>query len=176
MRIIKFCRFFLIFAGCLNIYGQQSREISSEEFTKARTAAYEKINQYNRRVTGKTEAFSMTDGKTQESATFLEERILPDKRRMIITETTGKTTKTTEIIKIGNYEYRRNDNGDWTKNELTGSGAGSGSGMGAGNGGGEIKYKYALTETTFNKEEVSLFEQYMTIDQTDDTRFAHEKM
>ena len=174
MKILKISPLFLILVCCFSLYGQNSREIAADEFLKVRSDAYQKINEYNRRTRGKIETFASTGGKLEESTVFIEERILPDKRRMLVTETKGGVAKTTEIIRISSIEYKKIDNGAWTSRDLSGIGGGTGSGTGTGSS--ESKFKYTLTETTLNNKEVTLYEQYITVPENEDVRFAHEKM
>lgn len=165
---------FLILAFCLNAYGQQ-KEITEQEFLTARADASKKLTGYNRRLTYKSEAFSLTDGKPTRTINSIFETILPDKTRYFVIDLSGDTTKKLEIIRIGFIEYRRVDDGEWTKTDLSGIGSGSGSGTGIGSGNVKISFKYTVDDVALNGQQTKLYESYRTIEWSETTKFSDEK-
>lgn len=106
----------------------QVKQISSREFYEANSNAYKLMSERSRRTVVKTDI--LNNGTILSSSTKIEERILPDKMRFVSIEKKGSDETSTELIRIGTMEYRRENNGQWTAKDISGSGGGSGSGTG----------------------------------------------
>lgn len=162
---------------CLSVYGQQ-KEINFQEFYTAREKSLKKIVDYNHRIKYESEYFQISDGSLKFSDSSIYENLLPDKTRFLKIQKSNDVTKKTEVIKIGYFEYRRTDDGDWTKKDLRNSGNGIGSGMGDGSGNGDVKVtiKYTVSEAELNGQKVMFYDGLVTREYlVGSTTFSSEK-
>ena len=58
------------------------------------------------------------DGTLTTTVNLTQDYLPPDKSRWVFLETTGNTVERTEIIYIGDFEYRKIDQGAWVKTNM----------------------------------------------------------
>jgi hypothetical protein len=117
MKKIGFVKLFILFVcfASLNVFGQQRREISKQEFLDAYQKAGEKTKTFAVRLVSKSERYS--GGKVQSTENFTSESIPPDKNHTIteIKRFDADKSFSIERILIGGDEYKRESGGDWTR-------------------------------------------------------------
>lgn len=138
---IAILAFLLTFAT--DTFGQK-KPISANEFYSLSSKARQKQYEFSRRVETVSEKYS--DGNLTESVTAIQESILPDRFRYVIREKIGDKINEAEIITIGDFQYSRQNGGNWTKIDLSKTG---GTGTGTGVSGRPVSCRQTTTESVF---------------------------
>ena len=150
MKTINFLYIF-VFVIILSIsaYGQK-KSISQEEYTTAVEKARDNTDEFNRKtVTVRTHYAGKTVTETEE---IVIEFLPPNKSKWLVTETKGNGVTKTDIIYLGDIEYRRINGADWVRRDRN-------SGGGFGVTGTEVKNKkeYFAEEIEVGKERIKIF-------------------
>ena len=116
-RITKLIVFFVCLFS-VNIYGQR-KEITREELLEAYTKAVEKTRKLSRRIISESKVYGDDETKIVQTQKSLDEFALPNSSRFIVeAKRTGiDKVSSFEIIRIGDVEYKREENGKWTKRD-----------------------------------------------------------
>lgn len=121
-EILSLSLFFICFF-CLNSLAQR-KEITKEEFSRARISAYERLNKNSNREYYEHSMFSDDETKPQTIVKTVIEYVPPDRRRsfggaIYFDLDYSKTNPVSEFIRIGKTEYRKQKDGSWVKHEPT---------------------------------------------------------
>jgi hypothetical protein len=112
MKKLLFAVIFL--TASFNVFGQ-IQEIGSKVFYSAIRVADDKKLEFSRREKMKQVIYSK--GRIKEVKEEIDDFLIPDKQRYLLVETIGKKVERLELIKIGDRNYQKKNNRNWTKEE-----------------------------------------------------------
>ncbi|HEY0458509.1 MAG TPA: hypothetical protein VGC97_05105 [Pyrinomonadaceae bacterium] len=113
-KLILFAVFCL--AASINVFGQ-AKSISEKEYGTTSKEAQSKTDKKIRRET--TVETDYRNGKLTRTETISQDYLPPDKSKWLVLEGKGlRISGKTELIYIGDFEYRKENDGAWVKRNL----------------------------------------------------------
>ena len=139
----------------VSLFGQV-KEITYEESVGHLIEGYEKYDQTSWRKNEKTEYFK--DGKLVRTIEKLEEFLQPDRSRIVKTSTEGGSVGRSELLKIGEIFFCRENNRAWVRSEEWWCGKPEGF---VGSKGVENSSKYTVEDTKAEDQKAKVYRHYV---------------
>lgn len=162
MNILKSSVLFIFILFFPVVLFGQNKATTSQNFYLLLNEAESKTEKQIRKKVKIQKLFS--NGEITKTLTDTTEYLPPDKSRWIALNVEGKVVNRIEQIRVGDFYYRKEDNGEWVKRRVDEDGMGLGGGLG---GITDDKREYFIKEAKIGKEKFQvLIEKWINYNKT----------